>query len=122
MRTRSSASDWAEDDEILKQAGVLLIKPELEPQPLEEIKYFDVWPDNGDVVCLYMACQTQWDKQLIIPPLGGEIITDWRGFNYQGIEVVIRNTPQFRNSKDTDLFQKLQLMEAEALQYFAEKG
>lgn len=47
--------------------------------------------------------------------MGGEILTDWRGLNYQGADVVINRTPQFKHSKDTELFIKLQIMESEAL-------
>jgi hypothetical protein len=76
---------------------------------------FEVLIDNWDAVCLYLACQTQWIRKLIIPAMGGEIITDWRGLNYMGVDVVINRTPQFKQSKDPELFIKLQIMEVETL-------
>ena len=76
---------------------------------------FEVLSDNWDAVCLYLSCQTQWVRNLIIPPMGGDIVTDWRGLNYPAVDVVINRIPQFKHSKDTELFIKLQIMESEAL-------
>lgn len=86
-----------------------------------ELDEFSVFPENWDVVCLYMAAQTQWIKQQIIPPMGGYLITVHRGFDYTGVDVVIRRTAQYRDSKDAELFSKLQIMEREALKLFAEQ-
>lgn len=79
---------------------------------------FELFAENWDAVCLYMACQTQWIRKTYIPPMGGEIITDWRGLNYTGVDVVINRIPQFKQSKDPELFIKLQVMEIEALNIF----
>jgi hypothetical protein len=86
-----------------------------EPETATALDVFELLAENWDAVCLYLACQTQWLKKLLIPPMGGEIITDWRGLNYTGVDVVINRTPQFKQSKDPELFIKLQIMEVETL-------
>ena len=113
---RSQRSDWEEDAELLKEVGLILMKDEPdEPEAAPALDVFELLIDNWDAVCLYLACQTQWLKKLLIPPMGGEIITDWRGLNYMGVDVVINRTPQFKQSKDPELFIKLQIMEVETL-------
>ena len=112
---RSQRSDWEDDPELLKQVGVILIADDPDEPEESELDVFEVLSDNWDAVCLYLSCQTQWIRNLVIPPMGGEILTDWRGLNYQGADVVINRTPQFKHSKDTELFIKLQIMESEAL-------
>lgn len=111
---RSQRSDWEDDPKLLAEIGVSLIKDEPD-ESKPDLDVFEVLIDNWDVVCLYLACQTQWIRTLIIPPMGGEIITDWRGFNYVGVDVVLNRTLQFKQSKDPELFVKLQIMEVEAL-------
>lgn len=120
---RSQRSDWDDDPELLAEIGVSLIKGEPDDLGVDEptepdLDVFGVLIDNWDAVCLYLACQTQWVRRLIIPPMGGEILTDWRGLNYPAVDVVINRTPQFKNSPDPELFFKLQIMEAEALGVF----
>ena len=75
---------------------------------------FELFAENWDAVCLYMACQTQWIRKTYIPPMGGEVFVEWQGLNYQGVDVVINRTPQFKQSKDLELFIKLQIIESEA--------
>lgn len=114
---RSQCSDWEGDPELLAEIGVSLIKDEPD-ESKPDLDVFEVLIDNWDVVCLYLACQTQWIRTLIIPPMGGEILTDWRGLNYQGVDVVMKRTLQFRQSNDHELFVKLQMMEIEAINIF----
>ena len=117
--------EWADDPELLSEFGIVLMAFEDEhsdvPEADIEPDEFSVFPENWDVVCLYMASQTQWIKQEVIPPMGGSLITIHRGFEYSGVDVVINRTAQYRNSKDAELFSKLQVMERAALKLFAEQ-
>lgn len=75
---------------------------ELRPQPVE------VWPAHEGAVRLFVAMQTQWR----MGP-GGAV-----GMDYAALPVVVRLRRLRCGRAD---FERLQVMEAEALEFFAER-
>lgn len=65
---------------------------------------------------LYLCCETQLRRQTHIPPLGGSVITEYMGLDYNAVDVVMNRHTQFRNSEDSQLFDKLLVMEQAALE------
>ena len=63
-----------------------------------------MWPENWHVVRLFVKCETQWHVAA-----NGRCV----GFNYPGVEVVMRHNKKLVD--DADLaFEQLQVMEVAA--------
>lgn len=62
---------------------------------------FAVWPENWDVVRLFLKCETQW---AFLP--SGRI----RGLDYPGVDVVMRRNRKLAPDRDA-AFEQLQVME-----------
>lgn len=72
----------------------------------EEI--FCVFPENWDVVSLFLRCQTNWK----VAPGGGLL-----GLDYNGVRVVMESLGWWPND---NIFQDLQIMESAVLGVFLE--
>ncbi|MDR5655410.1 DUF1799 domain-containing protein [Ruixingdingia sedimenti] len=66
-------------------------------------------PVNWSSVCAFLACETQWRA---VATLAGVI---WLGLDYPAVDVVLR-----RQGAPDAVFADLQIMEAAALEVFAE--
>lgn len=83
----------------------MLLKPEVEDDP-----DFYIEEDNWKPMLLFLACQTQWQRDFV--GMDGTLV--WKGFDYPGVEVVIR-MQGYRGQTARDIFADLQVMEAAAL-------
>lgn len=75
-----------------------------------EDAHFDVWPENWPAVQVFAGMTTQWNVGMAGPT----------GLRYESIPVVLRMRGVPR-SEWADVFNGLQVMEAEALRFFAER-
>lgn len=79
--------------------------------PIEELnQHFEVFEENWDTVQVFIACQTQWRKE--VPGMGGSLL--WHGLRYPDCECVIRNMG-FKGAKCKEIFLGLQVMERASL-------
>lgn len=91
------------EDDALRAFGL-----ERDEEP--EDAHFDVWPENWPAVQVFAALMTQWHMSMAGPS----------GLRYESIPVVLRMRGVPR-SEWQNVFQGLQVMEAEALKHFAER-
>jgi hypothetical protein len=70
----------------------------------------EVWPENWDALLVFLACQTQWVRE--IPAMASKIL--WSGLSYHGVAVVIK-MHGYRGKKARELFSDVQIMERAAL-------
>lgn len=99
------------DKDLIQQfaeMGATFAPTALSPQPTEEA--FEVMPANWKSVCAYLACETQWRA---VATMAGVI---WLGLDYSATDVVLR-----RMQADDQVFDAIQVMEAEALVLFGEQ-
>jgi hypothetical protein len=73
-------------------------------------EHCEVWEENWDTVMVFLACQTQWRKE--IPAMAGQVL--WHGLDYSGVEVVIR-LKGFKGKKAEEIFEGIQVMEVAAM-------
>lgn len=76
----------------------------------EEDAHFAVWEENWDTVMVFLACQTQWKKE--IPAMAGQML--WHGLDYPGVETVIRMQGH-KGKQAGEIFAGIQLMESTVL-------
>lgn len=81
----------------------------LPAQALASSTALDVWPENAAAVRLFDAMLTQWRMGPRVPV----------GLDYSALPLVQRHTGLRCRRQD---FQGLQVMEAEALRWFAERA
>lgn len=70
---------------------------------------FAIWPENWDILEVFLAVTTQWRK--IIPPMGGRILYD--GLRYEGVEAHMRMADVYRRKH---VWSHLQQMERAAME------
>lgn len=73
---------------------------------------FLVLEENWAAINLFLKCQTQW---VYLSSMNGAIRT---GLNYQAVETVMRLS--YPDEDPVDLFNRLQVIEREALNIFSE--
>jgi hypothetical protein len=69
---------------------------------------FELWPEHAMAWDVYLGCGTQWVKTV------GLWGVAWEGFNYPGVEVVMRRygvPPQ----REGEVFAQLQVLERETV-------
>ncbi|MCI5097528.1 MAG: DUF1799 domain-containing protein [Rhodobacteraceae bacterium] len=98
------------DAEIARQFQAMGVEVSVEETPQVETEGFEVMPENWEIVCAFLACETQWQA------VAGFSGLSWLGLNYAGVDVVLRRL-QFGD----DVFAGLQEMETSALETFAEE-
>jgi len=69
---------------------------------------FEVEPENWETLLVFLACQTQWQREFA----GMDGTQIWKGLNYPGVEVVMR---MHQVSDSPSVFRDLQIMESSAL-------
>lgn len=74
---------------------------------------YEVWPENWDAVCAFLACETQWRVAVGQGPL------IWLGLDYTAVDAVLRR--QFPESPPA-IFDAIRVMETAALNVFAEES
>lgn len=85
------------------------IAPQTDPQ--EDIGGFEVFHENWDIVCAFLACETQWN---VAAGLAGLI---WLGLDYSGVKVALSHL-----KLDGIDFGLLQEMERAAIEELSEAG
>lgn len=70
---------------------------------------FEVWAENWETVCAFIAIETQWQATATFSQL------IWLGLDYGAVDVIMRR----RNLPD-HVFEQLQIMEGAALAVFSE--
>jgi hypothetical protein len=72
---------------------------------------FEIWPENWDIVQLFMAVSTQWRKTAMVGAAKAIVIYD--ALDYSAVEAVMRMHNVAKRHKP-ELFWGLQVMESEA--------
>jgi len=84
-------------------------------QAEDDIERFEVWPENAQIVEVFMALHSQWD---IVANEGRLIRT---GINYSRLETVLKLKRGIKRKDWADIFDGIRVMELEALTVMAEK-
>lgn len=93
-------------DELERDLAVLGLRLEREEEDRAP-ESFAVWPENWDALELFLACDTQWR---VVQGMGASRVL---GFDYQGVEIVMRHVGTKRAER-TKRFAQLQVMERAA--------
>lgn len=86
----------------------------------DEPEGFEILPDNWDSALAFLACETQWRQEFLLVGTGQGFISqrEWLGFDYPGVDVVLRR--RLPEDRSDQVFADLQVMETAALEAFAE--
>lgn len=98
------------DDDLSKQFAAMGADdvPAARPQT-DHSDEIEIMPANWNSLRAWLACETQWR---VVATMGGMI---WLGLDYAAVDVVLR-----RSQSPEDVFGDLRVMEAAALDVFAE--